>query len=393
MTVNDFSSVVTSLLSSNVNGGSLFRLVNIPLVYHILPNQDNGGSSSPSMTDAQRDFATQMTNKSYNIYDKKSKKSVQFASFVTDQTITHDDFVSKTDCQSLSSSDWSSIVTKADDWQFKMHVVICELGRISGFASFPRTFPATDPEHNLVRVDYRALACFDDDGNFLCDLTNGQQVSHTRWWRTRSNTIAHEIGHIFGLFHTFQGSCLFNDRVPDTPAQANTKNSAGNPIVPLGCPGLLPYDKDRSLFQVVKRKDINSGGNAETCGSVDDVCGSTCAACCTPEAGNIECARFLTGTPGPESISQDMVTFPDCCPDNTPSDTCKFRAGIDPLNNIMSYSPDFCSFEFTPGQMARMMAQTHKYKTYIYCNYSNIRDVVKCNNVPCFSNATSPNCA
>ena len=55
----------------------------------------------------------------------------------------------------------------------------------------------------------------------------------------------------------------------------------------------------------------------------------------------------------------------------------------------------FChsSYELTPGQMARMISQVKQEKDYIYCNYANVLDTVKCgSNPPCGSTATSPNC-
>mmetsp|Transcript_36922 Transcript_36922/g.77420 ORF Transcript_36922/g.77420 Transcript_36922/m.77420 type:complete len:108 (+) Transcript_36922:2-325(+) len=59
----------------------------------------------------------------------------------------------------------------------------------------------------------------------------------------------------------------------------------------------------------------------------------------------------------------------------------------------MAYIPDWCSYELTPGQMASMMAQVKQEKDYIYCNYADVLDPVKCgNNPPCASTATSPNC-
>jgi hypothetical protein len=59
----------------------------------------------------------------------------------------------------------------------------------------------------------------------------------------------------------------------------------------------------------------------------------------------------------------------------------------------MAYIPDFCSYELTPGQMARMIAQVKAEKDYIYCNYASVLDAAKCAGVVCASTATSPNCA
>jgi len=56
-------------------------------------------------------------------------------------------------------------------------------------------------------------------------------------------------------------------------------------------------------------------------------------------------------------------------------------------------SPDFCVYELTPGQMARMIAQVKQEKDFIYCNYANILDTTKCASIPCASTATSPSCA
>ena len=56
----------------------------------------------------------------------------------------------------------------------------------------------TDVKHNMCYIEYRALPCYNDDENFLYELTDGEQVSHTRWWRIRGITRTHEIGHLFG---------------------------------------------------------------------------------------------------------------------------------------------------------------------------------------------------
>lgn len=210
MSRGDLSNIVRGAIDSkkpanlfgrrNLQINPEYTLVDIPIVFHVLTAQGIAGSTAgpPSATAAQLDWVVEQANKLYTIYDKPSKTSVEWASF-TRESIYHDNLSISGDCSSsLSSSDFDAIIKAAVDWQYKMHVIICESTSFSGRASFPGTYSVTNVKHNMCYVEYRALPCYDDDGNFLCELTGGEQISHTRWWRIRGITTTHEIGHLFG---------------------------------------------------------------------------------------------------------------------------------------------------------------------------------------------------
>ena len=65
-----------------------YVLEKVPIVWHILTNQ---GSGRVDATDLQIDWAMNITNKLYNIYDKTTGQSVQWASFTKDSVIRHND--------------------------------------------------------------------------------------------------------------------------------------------------------------------------------------------------------------------------------------------------------------------------------------------------------------
>ena len=85
-----------------------------------------------------------------------------------------------------------------------VNIYSCKLALpyIAGYGTLPNEFPEGDARHGVV-VDY---ATFPGSAPPL----------------DRGHTLVHELGHYFGLFHTFQGGCAApGDEVEDTPAEAS----------------------------------------------------------------------------------------------------------------------------------------------------------------------------
>ncbi|OAG15421.1 hypothetical protein CC77DRAFT_1053983 [Alternaria alternata] len=47
-------------------------------------------------------------------------------------------------------------------------------------------------------------------------------------------------------------------------------------------------------------------------------------------------------------------------------DSCPDQPGLDSIHNYMSYSADYCRYEFTPGQIQRMREQMAKFRGVVY---------------------------
>jgi hypothetical protein len=85
-----------------------------------------------------------------------------------------------------------------------VNVYTCKLALpyIAGYGTLPNEFPEADPRHGVV-IDYGAVS----GGAAPLDL---------------GHTLVHELGHYFGLLHTFQGGCVEpGDGISDTPAEAS----------------------------------------------------------------------------------------------------------------------------------------------------------------------------
>jgi Pregnancy-associated plasma protein-A len=85
-----------------------------------------------------------------------------------------------------------------------VNVYTCKLllPYIAGSGTFPNEFPEGDPRHGVV-IDYGTIT----------GSAPPLDLGHT---------LVHELGHYFGLLHTFQGGCVDpGDGISDTPAEAS----------------------------------------------------------------------------------------------------------------------------------------------------------------------------
>ena len=369
MNENDFASIYRSfgrsLGTTRASKALAYQLVNVPLVYHVLVNQTVDNITRRLVNDKQIYWATNITNKLFNIYNKKTKKSIQFASFITEGPYLNTDSIDPIDCYDIPGAIINATIMRVPEWQYKFHVITCESAKYGSFG-WLRGKNARLPEKNYSLDDFRRrsfgvtdtlMTCVDDAGNNLCTIPVGLDVA-------RSTSVANRLGFLFGLYKTSNNGCdKWGDGVSDTPAETGINGEKG-------CPGLLPYNKDRDLYKRSKRRFVNKYKLPTECRWGNQTCpNNICTSCYDIDYGN-----------------------PLCCASNIPFDSCKWKAGIDPGNNVMSYALDICNHEFTPGQLVKMMAQTRANQKYVYCNYANVVDTETCTNIPCASTATSPNC-
>jgi hypothetical protein len=102
-----------------------------------------------------------------------------------------------------------------------------DLGSNLGYCYFPAAAGATPGSTTQIR----------DGCSVLSSTVPGGSAANYNL----GHTTTHEVGHWFGLYHTFQGGCTgAGDSVADTPAQASA--SSGCPVGRDSCPSQAGSD-------------------------------------------------------------------------------------------------------------------------------------------------------
>jgi hypothetical protein len=119
-----------------------------------------------------------------------------------------------------------------------LNLYVAQLGElVLGYATYPHWYPGR-PVNDGVVIDWRSLP-----GGSLRDFSKGY-------------TAVHEIGHWFGLLHTFENGCAPpGDSIDDTPPEATP--TQGCPVQKDTCPDIgedpihnfMDYAHDRCMSQ------------------------------------------------------------------------------------------------------------------------------------------------
>ena len=89
--------------------------------------------------------------------------------------------------------------------EYVINVYYADADGYLGWSYFPEDFEEENNMHGLV-INYKTI---------LGGTMRGYEYG---------KTLLHEMGHYFGLYHTFQGGCNGDDGCDDTPAQNNSSN-------------------------------------------------------------------------------------------------------------------------------------------------------------------------
>lgn len=168
-------------------GGGAWTPITIPVWVHEITDGTNGNVSNQMIADQIRVLNEAYAGRGF---------SFQLAG---NTTTANANWYST--CES-SSTESAMKQALAVDPAHNLNLYTCKPGGgILGYARFPDSYPESSAMHGVVLLDE--------------SLPGGSAAPYNL-----GDTGTHEVGHYFGLYHTFQGGCSKrNDLVADTPAE------------------------------------------------------------------------------------------------------------------------------------------------------------------------------
>ncbi len=185
------------ITAGRIKGGDLKEalartVVTIPIIFHMFTNTENNvvvGSVPKAAFQSQikvMNAAYKSVGIKFSLYKIKTySNSVYFRS-----------------CDSKVSEMKTATGTSNEKY---LNVWVCD-SQYLGVATFPWSSSESSKLHGVV-LDYLALP----PASGYTPLAAYNE----------GDTLVHEVGHFFGLYHTFQGGCNGGDEVSDTPAEAS----------------------------------------------------------------------------------------------------------------------------------------------------------------------------
>ncbi|TVZ58489.1 putative secreted protein (Por secretion system target) [Flavobacteriaceae bacterium MAR_2010_105] len=219
----------------SVNGATLVR---IPVVVHVIHNGTAIGVGA-NISDAQvlsqiqvlnEDFRKLAGTRGENSHPDGADTNIEFYLAREDADCNPTTGIDRLDLSNISTT-WSgpggnsdSVLKPMTIWDpsryLNMWTVTLDDNTLLGYAQFPGGPAETDG----VVMGYEYFGSNDAPGVTLSGVYN------------LGRTTTHEVGHFFGLFHTFDGGCSDGDLVADTPPTADTDGNYGCPTGLDSCP-------------------------------------------------------------------------------------------------------------------------------------------------------------
>jgi hypothetical protein len=315
-----------SILEQGRAQGNRRIVYTIPVVVHVIHSGEAIGVG-PNISDAQvlsqikvlnEDFRRMAGTRGFNTNPVGADVEVEFCLVKQTPDGCTTNGINRIDMSATStswggssrSSNTNAILKPATMWDpskyLNMWTVNFSDSSLLGFAQFPGGSGTTDG----VVMGYQYFGS-DDDPNV--DLS-GSSPFHL------GRTTTHEVGHYFGLYHTFQGGCLETaggDLCADTPPVASSGSNSGvcNPgndscSLPAGSPDMvenyMDYSSDACMNVFTNDQKARMIATITTASNRPTILTSNG---CNP----------LTPVSDDASVSVEQISTSDCSPSVTPT--------------------------------------------------------------------------